>query len=99
MSLLSDLVARLRALLFRSQEERELDEELRFHVEMESEHLQRAGLPEDEAGRRSRIELGGIEPVKEQVRDARGCWKMSARTSATPFAPWAGIVASRSSRS
>jgi predicted permease len=72
MSVLSDILARLRAILLRGREERELDEELRFHVDMESEHLQRTGLSEAEAERRSRIELGGIEPVKEQVRDARG---------------------------
>ncbi|HKV74188.1 MAG TPA: ABC transporter permease [Gemmatimonadales bacterium] len=72
MSLLSDLTARLRALLFRSREERELDEELRFHLDMEAEHLKRGGLTTEDAERRSRIDLGGVDPVKEQVRDARG---------------------------
>lgn len=72
MSVLSDIVARLRALVFRRREERELDEELRFHVDMEAEHRRRAGLTEEEARRQSQIELGGIEPVKEHVRDARG---------------------------
>ena len=36
MSMLSDLIARLRALVFRRAEERDLDEELRFHLEMEA---------------------------------------------------------------
>ncbi len=31
----------------------------------------RAGMPPDEAQRAARIELGGVEQVKEQVRDSR----------------------------
>jgi len=37
MSILSDVLERVRALVFRRREERELDEELRTHVEMEAE--------------------------------------------------------------
>ena len=72
MSIRSDLVARLRALFFRSSEEHELEEELRSHLEMEAEHQRRSGLSEEEARRRSHIALGGVDPVKEEVRDARG---------------------------
>ncbi|MEP6472438.1 MAG: ABC transporter permease, partial [Gemmatimonadota bacterium] len=72
MSILTDLLARARSVLFRQQEERELDDELKFHVDMEAEHRQRLGVPQSEAERQSRIELGGIEPVKELVRDASG---------------------------
>ncbi len=72
MSFFSDLGSRLRSLLFARKEERELAEELRFHLDMETEHQQRAGHSEAEARRRSQIELGGVEPVKEQVRDALG---------------------------
>lgn len=73
MSVFSDLTERLRTLVFRRQEERELEEELRFHVTMEAEQLQqRAGVSPDEARRRSVIALGGIEQTKENVRDARG---------------------------
>lgn len=72
MSVLTDLVERLRSLLFRRSEERELDEELRFHVDMEIAHRKALGESTDQARRQSHIELGGIEPVKELVRDARG---------------------------
>lgn len=72
MSALSDLFARVRALAFRGREERELAEELRFHVEMESEYRQAAGVAPDEARRQSLLALGGVEQVKEDVRDARG---------------------------
>ncbi len=72
MSVLSDLLVRLRSLLFRRTEERELDEELRFHVEMENAFRRRAGASADDAARETMIALGGIERVKEDVRDARG---------------------------
>ena len=72
MSLVTDFFERLRALVFRRRDERELAEELRFHVEMETDHRRRAGAPDTEARRQSRIALGGVERVKEDVRDARG---------------------------
>ena len=43
MSVISDLIERLRSLIFRSREERELDEELRTHMEMEAEYRRRSG--------------------------------------------------------
>lgn len=72
MSLITDLIERVRSLVFRHREERELDDELRFHVEMEAEHLRERGVGAAEARRRSRLALGGVEQVKEEVRDARG---------------------------
>jgi predicted permease len=71
-SILSEIVARFRALAFRRSEERELDEELRFHTEMEAEYQRRPGMSEEEARRLALLALGGLEPVKEEVRDARG---------------------------
>jgi putative ABC transport system permease protein len=72
MSVLSDMLERLRALLLRHIDERELDEELRFHVEMEAEQHRRTGASEAEARRLGAIALGGLEPTKEEVREARG---------------------------
>src|SRR5438874_3757927 len=62
----------LRALLRRSRMEREMDAELRFHIEAFAEDLVRNGVPREEALRRARIEFGGIERAKEECRDARG---------------------------
>src|SRR6185436_18210967 len=70
--LLSDLQFRLRALLRRDDVERELDEELRFHIEHEAEKYERLGMPRDEAMRRARVAFGGVDRAKEQSRDARG---------------------------
>jgi putative ABC transport system permease protein len=62
---------RLRTLVRRGAVERELDEELAFHLEMETEKLRRSGLSAAEARRRARLAFGGVEPAKEAVRDAR----------------------------
>jgi len=52
--------------------EREMDAELRFHIESYAEDLIRGGVPREEALRRARVEFGGLEQTKEQCRDARG---------------------------
>lgn len=71
MTILSDLLLRLRAIVFRHAEDRELEEELRLHVEMEEEYRRRTGVSHAEAHRQAVIALGGVERVKEDVRDAR----------------------------
>lgn len=63
---------RVRAWLQRSRMEREMDAELRFHIEAYAEDLVRSGVPRAQALRRARIEFGGIERAKEECREARG---------------------------
>jgi len=63
---------RLRALLHRARAEAELDEELRFHLEMEIEKYLAAGLAPAEARRRALVAFGGVERAKEACRDERG---------------------------
>jgi predicted permease len=70
--LLADLRYRLRALWQRDALERELDLELRDHLEREAGKHIAAGLPAGEAMRRARIAFGSVESVKEQSRDTRG---------------------------
>ena len=56
----------------RGRMEDELDRELLDHVERQvADHL-RNGLSEREARRRARLELGGLEQIKELCRDVRG---------------------------
>jgi hypothetical protein len=53
----------------------DLNQEVHSHFEMLAEEYIRAGMPPAEAQRAARIELGGIEQVKEQVREQRlGNW-------------------------
>ena len=66
------LIPWLRTIFQRSPAEREMDVELRFHLDAFAEDLMRRGVPRDEAIRRARVEFGGIENFKEECRDARG---------------------------
>ena len=52
--------------------ERELDEELKFHIEMQTTENIRRGMPPAEARDAAQRSFGGYERVKEQCRDARG---------------------------
>src|SRR5438094_27415 len=61
-----------RAVARRSRMEREMDAELRFHIEAFTEDSVCRGVPREEAMRRARIEFGGIERAKEECREARG---------------------------
>ena len=61
-----------RALSGRPAMERDMDEELRFHVETRAADLARSGVPPAEAARRARLEFGGMERYKEGCREARG---------------------------
>lgn len=74
MPTIKGLRARLRALFRRGAAERELDEELRFHIEMETEKNVRAGMNPIDARRRALRDFGGVEPTKEAHRDVRGRW-------------------------
>jgi hypothetical protein len=47
----NDLLLRLRALVFHRRTERELDEELEAHLDLQIEHAVRRGLPREEARR------------------------------------------------
>ena len=69
---LNDLRYRLRALFRRDTLDRELDAELRFHLDKEIEKHVRAGLSPDEARRRARAEFGAVEGIKDDTRDSRG---------------------------
>jgi predicted permease len=58
--------------LFRQQQsERQLDSELRFHLEQRAAELADAGIAPEEARRRARMEFGGVEGIKEECRESR----------------------------
>ena len=73
MSWIDGTRARLRLLFSRQGAESRIGEELRFHIEMETERLVReAGLDPPEARRRALVTFGGVEKHKEALRDGRG---------------------------
>jgi predicted permease len=72
MAVLSDLWLRLRAVFRRPTVEREIDDELRFHLERQADAYVRAGMSRADAERRARLDFGALEGVKDDYRDALG---------------------------
>jgi putative ABC transport system permease protein len=71
MSILRTLLARARALRRSTNAERDLDDELRAFVEARAAAHERQGLAPADAKRAALIEVGGVDQVKEHVRDVR----------------------------
>ena len=70
---LESLRTRLRLLFARGAAESRMEEEIRFHIEMEADRLVREeGLDAAEAKRRALITFGGVERTKEELREGRG---------------------------
>src|SRR5262245_3964286 len=67
--MLRKLFHRLRASLRRGKVERQIDAEMRFHLEMETEENIRRGMSEEEARRAALMSFGGVEKTKETYRD------------------------------
>ena len=67
-----DWIYRLRCLFRVSTVEHELEDELRFHLEKQTEKFVGAGHSREEAIRLARLALAGPEQTKERCRDARG---------------------------
>jgi len=80
MSWLDGLRDRLRWLTRSGEAEAQLDAELEFHVDMETERLMAAGLEAEEARRSARRALGNAAATREGVRDQSGvAWLDDAR--------------------
>lgn len=62
---------RLRSIFERQKADRDLEEELRYHVEQKTQEYMARGMRADEARRAAMLEMGGIEKVKEECRDTR----------------------------
>src|SRR4051812_37799486 len=62
----------LRSLVGRKSQELEMTEEVRYHLEMETERNVAAGMTPGEARRRAIVQFGGVQVHKDGVRDERG---------------------------
>ena len=63
--------------------EKELDAELREHLQLHIEDNLRAGMPPEEARRKALLALGGVQQTKERVRDQQMIpWLDSLRADA-----------------
>ena len=87
------LLKNLLAVLKRKQQERDLDDELRFHLEQQVEANLAAGMSPDEARRQAMIAFGGVQQTRENVgqvrfthfgevlwHDARYAWRLLRKT-------------------
>src|SRR6185503_15467668 len=61
-----------RRLFGRGDLDRELDAELRDHLERQTADYRREGLSEAEARRKAAAQFGGLDQAKENCRDQRG---------------------------
>ena len=67
-----DLKLRLRALIAPNHVERDLQDELAFHIEREARKLIDQGLPPDDARARAQARFGSTTVVADECRDQRG---------------------------
>lgn len=56
----------------------EVDEELQFHIDRQTEAYVASGMGEDEARRKAVIAFGGRQKVREQCREERPSWGLEA---------------------
>jgi putative ABC transport system permease protein len=95
MGMIKGITARLRAVFFNRAAERALDEEIRFHLEQETEKNVRLGMSPEDARREALVQFGGLtqtreahqdvyaaRPVEEFVADARYTLRTMRRTPA-----------------
>jgi len=67
--MMSALLNRLRATFRRTARQRALDNELQFHLEMETEQNARRGMSREEARLAALRSFGGVEQVREECRE------------------------------
>src|SRR5215207_7242065 len=60
-----------RAIFNRKRIEDDLDDEVRFHLEMEVENNLRSGMSAADARRAAQLAFGGVQRMKEDCRDVR----------------------------
>jgi predicted permease len=72
MATLTELLHRLRSFFRRPRQEVELDQEIRFHLEMEAEKNRRRGMSSEQAADTALRDFGGVARTKDESRDQRG---------------------------
>ena len=74
--LVSIIRMRLRTLFDSRGADRDLEDELQFHLEQAQAEQEARGLPAHEAQRAARLSIGGLEQRKEECRDRRGLTRL-----------------------
>ena len=86
MPTLKGMLARLRGLVRHRSADVDLDDEIAFHLDRETEKNIALGLSPDEARRRAVATFGGVRRVKEEHRDVRGVTWWEELAGDTKFA-------------
>jgi putative ABC transport system permease protein len=81
-----EIASALSALVRRRHQDDEMDEEMRYHLEMEARRHVAAGMSEPDARRRARREFGGVERHKDDTRDETGAGSLFDAWSDVRFA-------------
>jgi predicted permease len=76
----------IRALVSRSRVEREMEREMRAHIDMETENNVALGMTQEEARRKALVTFGGMDAQREAVRDERGTRWLDDLLADTRFA-------------
>ena len=88
--MIKELLAKLRFFILQTfsarSRQRELDEELQFHLEQAMQSNLTAGMTPEEARRRAFVDLGGVERTREQYHQQRPGWWMSTVLQDTRYA-------------
>src|SRR5207237_4238704 len=85
-SWLKGLSARARSLFGSRASEARMEEEFRFHVEMETKRLVGEGITANEARRQALVTFGGLDRHREEMRDGRGARWLGDLTSDLRYA-------------
>src|SRR5579872_5156957 len=72
MKALRRAIERLRGMLCGHTRDRELADEIKSHIQMQTEDNLRAGMPPEMARRNAVLKFGGIESVRETYREQGG---------------------------
>lgn len=68
----SDIRYRARRVFHRGTVDREIEEEMRFHLEREADRRRSTGISPEQAMRDARIAFGGVSAIQDETRDAHG---------------------------
>ena len=72
MKMLRTICSRIRSLWRRPALKREIDEELRFHIEQRTAEYVAGGTSPEEAARKARKRFGNVQDVREECRETSG---------------------------
>jgi hypothetical protein len=86
-----------RSLVQRSEVERELSDELQFHLERRADDLAARGMARAEAMRTARLEFGSPEKYKEETRASRGSGSSTSFRSESALRAWRSLGKNRGS--